>query len=263
MPDSQALPVHPTACHLAASSTAPHCSYIHGHQLRSSSQSLLQQDLLRLPGVEHKEVPRGAGPDAVGLPGGVPRGPPRSAGPDTSHGRLISLQQHLRQSAAQTQAALPAASKPLSGLGKSIPRDGQPLSRNGKKAFKACADHTEQVTRTPTPLAFPRLAVHQAATVKRSPAEHHGKVAMQEAPLVTQQLPEKLASAEHQQKQSAAECHEKLAMQEASLVSLQLPEKLLLPPEQVTNQAQLLFQLLLSVTQQLHAWKLVMLVPSC
>ena len=187
-----------------------------------------------LPGGEPKGVPRGAGPDAVGVPGGEPR----SAGPDTSHELLMPSQQHLKQSAGQTQAALPAGSKPHSRDGKPLSRDGKPPSRDGKKPFKACADHTDQVTPSPAPVSLPVLAAPLAAAVRQSPAEHHGKVATQEAPLVTQQLPEKLASAEHQQKQSATECHDKLAMQEASWVSLQLPEKLLLPLEQAVDPAQ-------------------------
>lgn len=41
-------------------------------------------------------------------------------------------------------------------------------------------------------------------------------------------------------------------MQEAPLVSLQLPKKLLLPHGQMAAQTEFLVQLLLSVTHQLH-----------
>ena len=228
MPHSQAALIHPKACHSVVSTAAPHCSYSHAREPQPSSQLLLQQDPVGLLGGEPEGVPRGAGPDA----GGVPSGAPPSAGPDTSHDLLMPLQLQFKQSAAQTQAALLEANKPS--------------SRNGNTPLKACADCTGQVSCTPAPVKFPSPL---ASTVKQLPAEPHGKEAMQEAPSVTQQLLEKQALPEHQQKQSAAECRDKLAMQKASLVSLQLPDKLLLPPWQVADWAQLPVQLLLFVIQ--------------
>ena len=195
----------PTACHTIASSDAtPPRSSEHAYQLQPSSQTL------------SPHCP-------IGVPCGVPRGVTRGAGPSVSPELCQASQQPFKQSPAKASTAQPA--------------EGRAPSRNDKKnPFKAPA-LTEQLTCQTASAKRPSAAApllvplkHVAAEPQRTliisedehkqlSVKHHEPPALQKGSLVTQQLPEKLTTAEHQQNQSPAEMHE------APGVSRKLPEK--------------------------------------
>lgn len=153
------------------------------------------------------------------------RGVIRGAGPDARLELCQASKQPLKQSPSQALAAPPSESKPPSGHANS------PFKASTLTEQSMCRTASAKGPSAAAPLVVP--VKHSTAGPQRRPAisdhqqqqpsaKHHEQLALQESSAMTQHLPQRTATAGHQEKQPPAE---KPALPEAPVVTQKLLEK--------------------------------------